>query len=63
MGIMFIKNKNSEKLSTGKSSLFNLLPIKIIKTIQLGTKKVRSTELNYNNPSSLRLFKSLRPSK
>ena len=63
MGIMFIKNKNSEKLSTGKSSLFNLLPIKIIKTSQLGTKKVRSTELNYNNPSSLRLFKSLRPSK
>ena len=63
MGTIFLKNKINEKSPLRKNPLFNLLPIKIVKTSHLGTKKVKSSEPNFNDPSSLRIFGSLRASK
>ena len=60
-GLIDINNKIREKFPTEKNPLFNLLSLKIAKTSHLGTNSVKSTVLNYSNPSSLRLFKFLRP--
>jgi large subunit ribosomal protein L13e len=62
IGLVSLK-KTNENSKTEKSSIFNFLPMKIGKTNHFGNKTNGSTKLNFNDPSSLRIFKSLRNSK
>lgn len=59
-GLVSLKKKTNEKSRTEKTSIFNFLPMKIKKTNHFGNKTNGSTKSNFNDPNSLRIFKSLR---
>ena len=63
IGLVSLKKKTNEKSGTEKTSFFNFLPMKIGKINHFGIKTTGSTKLNFNDPSSLRIFKSLRAPK
>ena len=59
IGLVSLK-KTNENPKTEKTSIFNFLPVKIRKTNHFGNKTNGSTNLNFNDPGSFRIFKSLR---